>query len=272
MSFPPFVGEVEVLSLRGHLLGKLSALRKAGDVSGPSLRVDGRGSRDVRQCTVTRGVAHGTLASLQYSAGNTLLVAAISLTLGPTETSHPDRGRLSVHVSSPLVEDVAPCRVIEAFASEILASCFDLGQLVVVPGEACWVLTIDLVITAADGGLRAACVHAAALLLNGFNLPRTKLPNDTYTAPLALKLSGLPVCFTAGFVFDGELMLADATATEEIVCDQQVSVVLDASKLGGEPSLIFAGHHGGNPLSSSVMLQVVKSAAAAMPAASPWIK
>jgi exosome complex RNA-binding protein Rrp42 (RNase PH superfamily) len=264
MSFPPYVGDVEALSLRRHLTHRL---QPHPDTALPA-RLDGRGAADVRPCAVVRDVAPGSVASLQLALGDTLVAAGLSLSLGPTKESRPGHGRMNVRVSSGLVEDPAPCRVLETFLNDVLSSCFNLRQLLVLPNEACWVVTADVVVIAADGGLREACLYAVALLLDGLQLPRAKLPNDTYTVPATLRLSSRPLCVTLSVLFNGDVILSDATAMEELAAEQLVTVVVDASA-----SLLYAALHGGHAVGSHVLEEAIRRTvvlAQSADGSSPW--
>jgi exosome complex component RRP45 len=229
MSFPVLAGDVEMLSLRRYVTQKLSRPLPPDGSSAPR-RLDGRSLLELRSLDVVRGDVAGRAAAsapwLQLTLGSTLVAAGLSFTLGPTKDDRPTRGRLCVRVSTGVVEDPAPCRVLERFVQDALSTFFDLRQLVVIRGEACWAITVDVRVIAADGGLRAACVYAVALLLDGLELPRTRLPNDQFTQPCVLQLSSRPFCVTYTAHGGAAVIASDASAVEELAADQQASVVV----------------------------------------------
>lgn len=238
MSFPPNTDSVELESFRQHILQKLSTCRSG---TSDGTRLDGRRPDDTRRPVVTRNVVAGTVASVQYQCGETLLVSSVSCTMGPPV--QPDAGRIIFSVSSPFAEDPNAIRLLEAFLTDSISMCFDTKTLCILPGEACWIVNVDIVLMALDGGLRAACLHAAALLFQELTLPQAKLPNSMYSVATTLKLSCVPHAATFAVLFSAEVILVDASAAEESVADALVTVVVDRSAPAAA-NILLVSHHG----------------------------
>lgn len=278
MSLHPDTGSVE-LAAYCHYVSK--------NVAG-GVRLDGRGFADIRCPHIAKevsGPASGATSAIGTSGGTPFASvlytddagSCISCDLhgvfGPPRTESPEEGRLNVHVSAPFMQDhgslsshdgfsnVAisngladlPLRQVEGYVLEVLKSCLDLGQLLIYPGEACWVLTVNLTLMNIDGSIPSAAVHAAVAAFEGLTLPRALLPNGDTVERRAIHLDTVPVSCTYG-VLGGSpvLLLADPTAAEEKICDGIYTVALDEQE-----GIVQSYHVGQYPLRVDTLVEAM---------------
>nr|CAO85913.1 exosome subunit EAP2 [Leishmania tarentolae] len=204
-----------------------------------------------------------SLAAVMYTDSyGTCIQCTVHGLLGPPRPDQPAAGRLHVHVEAPFVEHLGgganstnprsfqymiasgnadlPLRQLEGFIGTVLDSCFDLKQLSIYEGEACWVLKVSVLLLSFDGGLRAGSLHAALAALHKLHLPRTRLPNGDVIAGRQVQLSCMPVACTFGFLAGAQVQLvADTTAIEECITDGLITVVVN------EAERILSVHHTG---------------------------
>lgn len=225
---------------------------------------DASGDPSTTTPTVTgssTALPNGVLASLMYTDEcGTCVTCEVLGVFGPPPLASRKEGRLSVHVTAPLLrrhggesavgggvellrrnvdvlssgQEDLPLRQLEGFVSSVLHKCIDLRQLCVLEGEACWVLTVSLTLLNADGGLYGSTLAAAVAALQNLQLPRSLLPNGDVVEPRILRLSSVPLACTYGIFMHpiaGPTWLADICAGEELVVDSQVTITL--SEQGG---------------------------------------
>ncbi|CBZ29747.1 putative exosome-associated protein 2 [Leishmania mexicana MHOM/GT/2001/U1103] len=203
------------------------------------------------------------LAAIMYTdAYGTCIQCTVQGLLGPPRPEQPAAGRLNVHVEAPFVEHLSggaastnyrsfqymiasgnadlPLRQLEGHIGTVLDGCFDLSQLSIYEGEACWVLKVSVLLLSFDGGLRAGSLHAVLAALHKLHLPRTRLPNGDVIEGRQVQLSCMPVACTFGFLAGAQVRLvADTTAIEEHVADGLITVAVN------ETERIVSVHHTG---------------------------
>ncbi|KAG5470759.1 hypothetical protein LSCM1_02008 [Leishmania martiniquensis] len=217
------------------------------------------------------------LAAVMYTdAYGTCIQCTVHGLLGPPRPDQPAAGRLTVHVEAPFVEHLScggasanprsfqymitsgsidlPLRQLEGYIGSVLDGCFDLRQLSIYEGEACWVLSVNVLLLSFDGGLRASTLHATLAALHRLHLPRTRLPNGDVVEGRQVSLSCMPVACTFGFLAGAEVQLvADTTAIEEHVADGLITVAV--SETG---RLVSMYHTGRCPLMGQVLTAVAQ--------------
>ncbi|KAG8345402.1 3' exoribonuclease family domain [Trypanosoma vivax] len=234
MSLPPATGAVELASFQQYVL-RLLAQNK---------RLDGRSLDAIRlpqiisdSQSITR--TDGVLASTLYTdETGTYIQCTVCGLFGPPLAERPEEGRLTVDITAPFFPSYGADRVTTAlreaahFVRSTIISCMDLKELSILPGEACWVVQVELVVVNADGGLRAASLHAALAALHGMLLPRSRLPNGYEVQGKQLCFHTIPIATTIGVYKHscGELrLLMDTSAAEESVVDGLMTVAIDDS-------------------------------------------
>ncbi|KAH9578783.1 Exoribonuclease [Trypanosoma melophagium] len=258
MSLPPATGAVELVSFKQHVAQLLRQKR----------RLDERSFNCFRKPQILHDVmgeirADGVLASTLYTDNTgTCVNCTVSGVFGPPSSEFPDEGRLMVDVTAPFfpnhntVNIEGTLRELARFVRSIIVSCMDLSELCVISGEACWVLQVDIVLLNADGGLRAAALHAAVAALNNLILPKARLPNNDVVESRRLQFHRIPVAITIGmFVANGELqLLMDTNAAEESVVDALFTVALDESD-----GIVAFVHHGMYAVNASLLTGVINA-------------
>ncbi|CAJ1032944.1 3' exoribonuclease family, domain 1/3' exoribonuclease family, domain 2, putative [Leishmania lindenbergi] len=208
-----------------------------------------------------------SLAAVMYTdAYGTCIQCTVQGLLGPPFPDQPAAGRLNVRVEAPFAEHLSggaassnyrsfqymvtsgstdlPQRQLEGYISTVLDGCFDLSQLSIYEGEACWVLNVNVLLLSFDGGLRAGSLHAALAALHKLHLPRTRLPNGDIIEGRQVQLSCMPVACTFGFLAGAQVRLVtDTTAIEERVADGLITVVVSEME-----ALVSVHHTGRCPL------------------------
>ncbi|KEG12457.1 putative exosome-associated protein 2, putative,3 exoribonuclease [Trypanosoma grayi] len=249
MSLPPATGAVELVSYKQHVVHLLTQKKRLDErpfdvIRTPHILHDTKGGAK----------ADSVLASTLYTdEAGTCVNCTVSGVFGPPPSQHPEEGRLTVNVAAPFFPSYITDKVERAlretawFVRSTIISCMDLTELSVFSGEACWVLQVELVVLNADGGLRAAALHAAVAALHNLMLPKARLPNGDIVESKHLRFHRVPVAATIG-VFGaaatGDLcLLFDTNAAEESVVDGLVTVVLDESD-----GIVTLLHHGRFPL------------------------
>jgi exosome complex component RRP45 len=293
MSLPPNTGSVELTSFRAHtvqLLMRGERLDKRDFAAcriptvvreervGASADVSSSGSSSASGVvTSSANLVHsGNLAAVMYTDHyGACIQCTVQGLLGPPRPNTPAAGRLNVHVEAPFLEQLGgagganyrsfqyvisngnadlPLRQLEGYVGAVLDGCFDLRQLCIYEGEACWVLNVNVTLLSFDGGLRAGSLHAVLAALHHLHLPRTRLPNGDVIESRQLRLSCLPVVCTFGFLAGAQVrLLTDTTAIEEYVADGLITVAV------GESGEVVSVHQTGRcPLLAQALTAAVQ--------------
>ncbi|ORC87445.1 putative exosome-associated protein 2, putative,3 exoribonuclease [Trypanosoma theileri] len=258
MSLPPATGAVELVSFNQHVAQLLRQKKRLDERSFNSIR-----KPQILQDIMGEMRTDGVLASTLYTDNTgTCVNCTVSGVFGPPPMEYPDEGRLTVDVTAPFfsnqntIKIEGALRELARFVRSTIISCMDLSELSVISGEACWVLQVDLVLLNADGGLRAATLHAAVAALNNLTLPKARLPNGDVVESKHLQFHRIPVATTIGmFLANGELqLLMDTNAAEEGVVDGLFTVVLDESD-----GIVAFVHHGMYAVNPSLLTGVINA-------------
>lgn len=238
MSLPPTTDGVALSSFKQHVLSTLAR----------SERLDGRQRGQLRQIAVQRHVVEHALSSASVSCGKGLAQCVVKGAFGPPQAAAPEDGRVEIFIDMPFAAPHLDSthdakRHLGSFLREALVPLLPLRPLCVVPGEACWVVYIDITILSADGSVRSLCFHAAAAALRGVVFPRAKLPNDEYSTEFlwGLRDALSPVAVTSASILGAHV--TDVTSAEEAVADALITLVTDTTT----SSILYMSHHGGHP-------------------------
>ena len=257
------------------------------------VRRNGRRCEDARGVACAGGLGRGARpGTAAVSVGRTLVLACCSLAVGEPRWDAPRGGRVEVQLEvPPLAADhvgrpgrgagddgdgvAEGRRVLERavegmFAGGGVGGGGGLEQLGIRDGESCWVVRVDCVCLAHDGGVVDAAVAAAGLALVRLRLPDVTVveggevqlvPVDDAGAMAArgrpLTLAARPVALTFG-LFRGRFLLADPDLDEARVCDALVTCVADAST----GNLVAVLHSGGEHLRPKLLVGCAEQACA----------
>ncbi|CUG88260.1 exosome-associated protein 2, putative [Bodo saltans] len=233
-----------------------------------SKRRDGRDASTLRRTTTQSEVSNTSLGSATASIGGSVAQCTVRGCFGPPTAEAPNAGRLDVLVeapfASPHLDSTQDARkALSVFLRDVLRSTLSTAPLSVVPGEACWVLSVDVTILAADGSLRSLCLAAVVAALQRIVLPRARLPNGDYTNEVLWGYCTspvLPVAVTCAQI-QGTVLL-DVTSSEESIADALVTIVFDERSLATAPSILYTAHHGGYPTGGAKALEAIAAAVA----------
>jgi exosome complex RNA-binding protein Rrp42 (RNase PH superfamily) len=239
-----------------------------------SKRRDGRDASTLRPVVTQAEVSSTSLGSATASVGASVAQCTVRGCFGPPTVEAPNAGRLDVFVeapfSSPHLDTTQDARrALSVFLRDVLRSTLSTAPLVIVPGEACWVLSVDVTILASDGSLRPLCLAAVVAALQRVVLPRAKLPNGDFTNEVLWGYGMgrvVPLAVTCAQI-QGTVLL-DVTASEESVADALLTVVVDERTLAAAPTILYCSHHGGYPTGGAKTLEAIIAAVAQSRAAS----
>lgn len=314
MSLPADTGSVELLAYRKHVARLLAKGQRPDQRTFAAARVPSvvrevntrttTGEKDEDDDEGAHAPTDGLLSSVVYrDGGGTCIACAVHGVFGPPWSQAPDHGRLNVRVTAPFLQDLSagagggftsagghsnaavangvsdyPLRQLEGYVRGVLVACLDLSRLVVSPAEACWVLTVSITLLNADGGLRAAALHAAVAALHGLTLPRALLPNGAVVEARPLRMARVPVACSIGILstgpaagssddgssataagaVGGPTVLLDITSIEEQVVDGVVTAAVDEAG-----DLVDVEQTGQFPLGPAAVMAIVDQFAGA---------
>lgn len=243
------------------------------------LRPDGRGLSTPRPVSIGLGTVGAADGSALVKIGSTAVLAGIRLEVAVPPDNAPDRGQIVTSAELPAISrgDWRPGRPspeaahLAARVADALAArgALDTRQLCISPGNAVWVLYLDIYVLDASGGLLEAALLAAVAALRDCRLPAVHLtaegnvergpdpdaeeapqggPGAAAAAAAAgegrrLELGAAPVCLTCG-IYNGQVVV-DPDHEEESLMGSRVSVVVD-----GDGGLLGIYKPGGSALVS----------------------
>ncbi|KNC49476.1 exosome complex exonuclease RRP43 [Thecamonas trahens ATCC 50062] len=241
-----------------------------------AVRPDGRGLLEFRAAAVSRGVlASSTVGSALVRVGETAVMAGVKAEVGPPAAGAPSTGMLVVNAELPPLcsPDAEPGRpsdrtqVLTRHLNEVLlgnASGVALDALCIEPGVAVWVLYLDVIVLDDSGSLDDAALLAAVAALASFELPAVDVDaadgqvyvNDgaesrAMDIGTLRNVPTLPLSFTFGLL--GSHLIADPTASEEVLLSAKVGIVLD----GYSGNVLATVKTGKAPLSLDAIAQCV---------------
>ncbi|MBN2203153.1 MAG: exosome complex protein Rrp42 [Candidatus Aenigmarchaeota archaeon] len=205
-------------------------IRKRAD---SGLRLDERKLEEFRQISVETDVIKNAEGSARVKIGKTHVLAGVKMSVGEPFSDTPNEGVLIVNaefspVASPEFEAGPPsersievARVTDRGVRE--SKCIDVEKLCITPGEAVWMVNVDLHILDYDGNLQDAAALAAIAALKATNLPKyenKKIVIEEKTGSLPVK--DTPIAITT--VKIGNTLLLDTNAEEEQCIDARITI------------------------------------------------
>ncbi len=201
-------------------------------------RIDGRGLMDYRKIEITTGISRKAEGSAEVRLGDTRVMAGVKLDIGKPFPDTPEEGVFMVNAefvpfASETFEAGPPdenaielARVVDRAIRE--AKIFDNSQLVVEPGEAVWMVFVDLDILDHGGNLIDASSLAAISALLNARFPQYEKQGDEYRVLYdeektdeKLKISRIPVSVTFGKI--GDNLFVDPSILEENQLDARIT-------------------------------------------------
>ena len=246
------------------------------------VRPDGRALLEFREASVTPSLlSSSTVGSALVKVGDTCVVAGLKAEVGAPPAGAPDKGILVVNVElpplcSPDAEPGRPSRTTQVLTQHLNhvllgpSSGASLDALAIVPGQAAWVLYLDVIAIDDSGSLDDAAVLAAVAALSSFSLPHVDVEDDGQVVadpdkePTRLTLASLrntptlPLSFTFGIL--GSHLIADPTASELALLSAQLKLVLDGYT-GNVLSTVKTGSSPWSPAQLSTCIEVAKQRA-----------
>jgi exosome complex component RRP42 len=199
-------------------------------------RIDGRKLDDYRDISIEYGIsAKSAEGSARVKIGDTEVIAGIKLGLEKPYPDNPDKGSIMVNVellplSSTLYEGGPPSidaielsRVTDRGIRE--SNTIDFKKLCVTPGEACWMIFIDIYPINAGGNLFDAATIAAMAALRDAVYPKLEDGKVNYYEKTKnkLPLQKLPISCTIWKI--NESLVLDPLVAEELASDARLTIV-----------------------------------------------
>ncbi|XP_064611102.1 exosome complex component RRP42-like isoform X1 [Liolophura sinensis] len=201
-----------------------------------NVREDGRGCEDYRHMELETDMVSNTSGSARLRLANTDILVGVKADMGQPTADRPNQGRLEFFVdcsanATPEFEG----RGGEELATEIsntlaraydTATSLDLNSLVIIPGQQCWVLYVDIVLLECGGNLFDAVSIAVKAALYNTKIPNVtvseeeghtelEISDDPYDVK-RLNVVSSPVLITLSKI--GNCHLVDASQKEESCC------------------------------------------------------
>jgi len=232
------------------------------------VRPDGRTLHKARNTIITTNTLHTAQGSAMVKLGNTNIVCGIKAEVTRPHDQEPKLGFCfpSVEITSLSLENSEWTRrdemsvPIASLLSRLLQMCVNREALCIVPGEAVWVLYVDVYVLEHDGNVQDAALLAAFTALTELTLPQVNYDEEKGEVTLKLseqdnetvetvKISNLlhfyPIPLSFGlFVATGdndeqqddsqqqqEYILADPTGEEEALVSTHITIVYNSETL-----------------------------------------
>jgi len=216
-------------------------------------RVDGRRLDQFRSIDLKFGDEYGTV-TLQL--GKTRIHVQISAEVAKPLEERKFEGIFTIAtdlspIASPAYE-VGRQNEQELILSRILekairrSRAIDTESLCIIAGAKCWSIRADVHVLDSDGGLIDASCIAIVAALRHFRRPDVSVDGDEVTiytmaerVPVPLSIMHNPVCVTFSFYRGGDIVVLDATRSEEQVREAEVILTVNdfelcqVAKLGG---------------------------------------
>ncbi|RVX73466.1 hypothetical protein B0A52_03108 [Exophiala mesophila] len=217
------------------------------------VRLDGRSLDQWRNLELEFGQEYGT-ATLRL--GKTRVHVQISAEVTKPLEERKFEGLFTINaelspIASPAYEVGRPTEQ-EVILSRMLekairrSNAIDTESLCIIAGAKCWSVRADVHVLDADGGLIDASCIAIVAALRHFRRPDVSVDGENVTiytmaerVPVPLSIMHNPVCVTFSFYHGGDVMLVDATRSEEQVREAEVVLTVNdfelcqIAKLGG---------------------------------------
>ncbi|MFX0060689.1 MAG: exosome complex protein Rrp42 [Candidatus Hermodarchaeota archaeon] len=193
-------------------------------------RIDGRSLFEMRELKLESNIIKKAQGSCQAQLGDTIVIAGLKAEIGAPFPDTPDMGVIIVNIefspmASPVFESGPPgkeavevARVVDRGIRE--SKVVDLKKLCIIPGEAVYILFIDIYILDHFGNLFDACSQAAMGAILSTKLPIYKVDPETNKPVktdelMPLPLDGLVTSLTFSKIED--IIILDNSMEEERV-------------------------------------------------------
>jgi exosome complex component RRP42 len=203
------------------------------DLAEQGRRFDGRDFDEYRDVTLETDLIRPAEGSARIQLGDTEVYCGVKMQLGDPYDDSPNQGVITTNaelnpIAAPDFESGPPrppavevARVVDRGIRE--SEALPLEELVIEPGESCWVVYLDAHVVDYDGNLFDAASLGFLAALNTAEVPYHEVEDGRDPEPL--ELQDQPVMTTAAKV-GGELLF-DPTAKEETVAEPRMSVSVD---------------------------------------------
>ncbi|KAK4936813.1 3'-5'-exoribonuclease [Elasticomyces elasticus] len=253
--------EVEISNIERNFI--LEALEQ-------EIRVDGRALDQLRSLDLEFGEEYGTVT---LRTGKTRVHVQISAEVTKPLEDRKFEGIFTIvtelsPIASPAFEVGRPTEQ-EVILSRILekairrSRAIDTESLCIIAGAKCWSIRADVHFLDADGGLIDASCIAIVAALRHFRRPDVSVDGENVTiytmaerVPVPLSIMHHPVCITFSFYHSGDIILLDATRSEEQVREAEVILTVNDFELCQVAKL------GGGAVDAVVLLKCINTALA----------
>ncbi len=203
------------------------------DLAREGRRFDGRDFDEYRDIELETGLISQAEGSARVQLGGTEIYCGVKMGLGDPYSDSPNQGVITTSaelngMASPDFESGPPrgptievARVIDRGIRE--SDAVPLEDLVIEPGEKCWVVYLDAHVVDYDGNLFDAGSLGLLAALMTTEVPWHKAEDGREPEPLDVKAQ--PIMTTAAKI-GGELLF-DPTDMEEKVAEPRISVSVD---------------------------------------------
>ena len=243
------------------------------------IRCDGRGRLDFRCIEIEQGVLDQSNGSARVAFGSALgtdVLASVKASIAEPMAERPDRGTIEFNVefaasASPQFEQQMAANLGAELAQVLECSFGQCGfidandALCIIPGQACWQLTVDLTVTNFGGNVTDAVVLAAHVALRNTSIPSLALVeteegeldyelNADVAAGHTLCVDCLPLCITLARIgVDEKLFFVDAMESEETCAGSRTAVA--GSRTGAVCGIVKLGGVSVGQVAMNTMLQ-----------------
>ncbi|MFX1533174.1 MAG: exosome complex protein Rrp42 [Promethearchaeota archaeon] len=202
-------------------------------------RIDGRSLFEMRPLKLKPNIIKKAQGSCQAQLGDTIVIAGVKSEIGTPFPDTPDMGVIIVNIefspmASPVFESGPPgkdaievARVVDRGIRE--SKVVDLKKLCIVPGEAVYILFVDIYILDHFGNLFDACSRAAMGAILSTKIPIYKVDPETNKPVktdelMPLPLNGLVTSLTFSKI--GDIIILDNNMEEERVKTARFTVAV----------------------------------------------
>ncbi|XP_065915878.1 exosome complex component RRP42-like [Dysidea avara] len=207
-------------------------------------RNDGRSCKDYRKFELSTGMITNANASARVKLGGSDVLVGVKAELVEPDPTRPNEGRLHFQVEcSALASPEFERRGGEELGATLAHmmsrayqhdSCVDLGGLCVSPGQRCWVLYIDGLVTEWGGNVIDCLSFAIRVALHQTRLPHVvasgegdEMEIEVSQETRSLQGTNLPIYITLSQVANSNSLVVDTTLEEAMCVSCRVMVAVN---------------------------------------------
>jgi exosome complex component RRP42 len=230
------------------------------------IRGDGRGCFDFRNYSVDLGVFSMAHGSARLRLGTCDILATVKLELGTPDVSQPSLGKVhyNVECSANVSQDFEGKgaeefnQELSEFIDQFIGNALIKQHLIILEGEHCWIMYIDVLLLDYGGNLVDAIVLAVRSALFNTKIPKVQIVESTRELVISedldeaehMDVSRLPLCLTLCKL--GDKYIVDPQWQEEICADVILSMGVTR-----EGRLFGVMKRGAGTLSTSLLTQMM---------------